>query len=68
MKLIGHYPTAHHPRSFCLDLTGNFVFVAGQRAATLVAYRIDRKTGELKRLADYETAEVPIWVMCGAIK
>ena len=68
MKLIGYYPTAHFPRSFCIDLTGNFVFVAGQQAAAMVAYRIDQKTGELKQLAVYETGEVPIWVMCGAVE
>lgn len=68
MKLIGYYPTAHFPRSFCIDLTGNFVFVAGQQAAAMVAYRIDQKTGELKQLAAYETGEVPIWVMCGAVE
>ena len=68
MKLIDYYPTAHHPRSFCIDLTGNFIYAAGQRDATMIAYRIDRKTGELNRLAEYETGEVPIWVMCGAVE
>jgi 6-phosphogluconolactonase len=68
MKLIGYYPTAHFPRSFCIDSTGNFVFVAGQQAAAMIAYRIDQKTGELNKLAVYETGGVPIWVMCGAVE
>ncbi len=68
MKVIGHYPTAHHPRSFCIDLTGNFIFAAGRRAATLVAYRINQKTGELNKLAEYQTDEIPIWVMCGSVE
>jgi len=67
MKLIGHFPTAHFPRSFCIDLTGRFVYAAGQRSATLVAYRIDQETGELKCFATYETGGVPIWVMCGNV-
>ena len=65
MKLIGHFPTAVLPRSFCIDLTGRFVYSAGQRSSNLFAYRIDQKTGKLVQLATYATAGVPIWVMCG---
>jgi 6-phosphogluconolactonase len=68
MKVIGHYSTVHFPRSFCIDLTGNFLYVAGQQAAAMAAYRIDQKTGKLKRLAEYETGDVPIWVMCGTVE
>jgi 6-phosphogluconolactonase len=67
MKLIGYFPTAHFPRSFCIDLTGSFVYAAGQRSAMLFAYRIDQKTGKLKHFATYETGGVPIWVMCGNV-
>ncbi len=67
MKLVGYYPTAAFPRSFCIDLKGQFVFAAGQRDATLVSYRIDQKTGALKKLATYETGGTPIWVMCGSV-
>ena len=67
MKVIGHYPTAAFPRSFCIDLKGRFVFAAGQRDASLVAYRI-AEDGSLKRLATYKTDGTPIWVMCGEIK
>jgi 6-phosphogluconolactonase len=67
MKLIGHFPTVHFPRSFCIDLTGRYAYAAGQRSAALAAYRIDRKTGVLERFATYETGAVPVWVMCGAV-
>ena len=67
MKIVGHYPTASFPRSFCIDLTGNFIYVAGQRDASLVSYRIDAKTGALEKLATYETGGTPIWVMCGQV-
>lgn len=67
MKLIGYFPTAPFPRSFCIDVTGNFVYAAGQRSATMVAYRINQKTGELNELATYDTGGVPIWVMCGTV-
>ena len=45
MKIIGHYATGHHPRSFCIDLTGNFVFAGGQRSSNLVAYQLYEKLG-----------------------
>ena len=67
MKLIGYFPTAHFPRTFCIDLTGRFVYSAGQRSSTLFAYRIDRQTGKLKHFATYQTGEVPLWVMCGNV-
>ncbi len=68
MELVGYYPTAHFPRSFCIDLGGNFLYAAGQNSATLVAYRIDPKTGALRQLATYQTGGTPIWVMCGAVQ
>ena len=67
MKLIGYFPTAHAPRSFCIDLTGRFMYSAGQRSSNLVAYRVDQKTGKLEQFATYETGGVPIWVMCGNV-
>jgi len=67
MELVGYFPTAHFPRSFCIDLTGRFVYAAGQHSATLFGYRIDEKTGELDHFATYETGGNPIWVMCGDV-
>lgn len=68
MKVIGQYPTAHFPRSFCIDLSGNYLYAAGQQSSTLFAYRINQKTGALQHLKTYETGGVPIWVMCGEVK
>ena len=65
MKIVGHYATGYHPRSFCIDLTGNFVFSAGQRSSNLYAYRINQKTGALEHLKTYPSGGTPIWVMCG---
>ena len=62
MELIGYFPTAYFPRSFCIDLTGRFVYSAGQRSSTLFAYRIDQSTGRLEHFATYETDGVPLWV------
>jgi len=67
MELIGYFPTAHVPRSFCIDVTGQFVYAAGQNTARLFAYRIDQETGQLAKFADYETGDVPIWVMCANV-
>jgi 6-phosphogluconolactonase len=64
MKLIGHVPTVNFPRSFCIDVTGNYVFAAGQRTTELFAYQIDHHSGRLRLLKKYETGGNPIWVMC----
>jgi len=67
MKLFGYFPTAHLPRSFCIDLTGRFVYSAGQGSSLLFAYRIDQQSGKLNHFATYQTDPVPIWVMCGPL-
>jgi len=64
LKSTGHFPTVNVPRSFDIDQTGNFVYAVGQRSNTLAAYRIDYRTGSLKRIATRDTGRVPIWVEC----
>ncbi len=64
MTLIGHYPTVNFPRSFTIDVLGQFVYAAGQRSHNLAAYRINQKTGALDRITTYDCGEGPIWVMC----
>ena len=56
------FPSEHFPRSFCLNKTGDFVFVAGQRDHKLGVYRINKTTGDLKKIIQYETGKNPIWV------
>ena len=61
---IGTFPTEHAPRSFCIDLSGKNLYVAGQHVNKLAAYHINQKSGELNRHATYDTKEVPIWITC----
>lgn len=64
MKVIGHAPAPHFPRTFCIDVSGRWLYVAGQRDNRLWAMRIDPRTGVLSQIAEYETAAQPIWAMC----
>lgn len=59
---IGIFPTEHAPRSFCIDKTGNFLFVGGQHTNKLASYRIDSKSGKLSHLKTIDTAKAPIWL------
>jgi 6-phosphogluconolactonase len=68
MTRVGHFATVHMPRSFCIDLSGRYLYAAGQQSARLVAYRIDPQSGKLTPIATYETAGGPIWVMCGSAR
>ena len=67
MKLIGFFPTAHFPRTFCIDLTGQFVYSASNKSPTLFAYRIDQTTGRLTHFATYDTGGATSWVICGKV-
>lgn len=62
LKLIGHTPCERHPRSFTIDKTGNYIYVAGQVDSKLGSYRIDRDTGRLTRLAQQKVGARPVWV------
>lgn len=64
LRPIGHFPVENHPRSFCIDTTGNFLYAAGQLSNKLAAYRIAPESGQLARIGTYETGETPIWIMC----
>jgi 6-phosphogluconolactonase len=64
LTVVGHYATHRFPRSFCIGLTGNFLFAASELENKLDAYRVDQKTGALKRIGTYETGMAPIWVTC----
>lgn len=62
LKPIGRFLTGRSPRSFCIDSTGHFAFVACQLSDQLEVFRIDQETGELRRIGSYETGRNPIWV------
>ncbi len=61
LKLLGHTPCERVPRSFTIDKLGKFLYVAGQTDARLGAYRIE-PTGTLKKIAQYNVGQSPIWV------
>lgn len=68
MKSVGHFPTGRFPRSFCIDTTGKFIFVACELDHELEVYRVNQETGTLKRIGSYETGKTPIWVTCSGHK
>ncbi|WP_189637885.1 lactonase family protein [Thalassotalea sp. HSM 43] len=62
LSFIKRFATEHFPRSFTLSDHGDFVFVAGQKNATLGVYRVNKSTGHLTRLQQYKTGHNPIWL------
>ena len=64
LSYISHTPCEHVPRSFAVDDSGSFVYVAGQSDDHLGVYRIDDKTGELSKVTSYEVGARPSWVTC----
>ncbi len=64
MSFLGHTDCEHIPRSFAIDSAGEFLYVAGQMADKLGVYRIDSRTGNLKRVQQLETELKPSWVTC----
>lgn len=64
LTMIGHTACEHVPRSFDVDETGQFVYVAGQGDDKLGVYRIDPKSGTLAMVTQYEVSARPSWVTC----
>jgi 6-phosphogluconolactonase len=63
LPAIGQAPTEKTPRSFDLDPSGKYLFAAGESSGNLAGYRIDPKTGSLKRLATWKVGKMPWWVL-----
>lgn len=63
LTLASITPTERIPRTFDIDKTGKFMYVGGQKSGSMTAYKIDQKSGELEKIASYETAKSPIWIM-----
>ncbi len=61
LKQVGRTPTVHGPRSFTIDETGTFMYVAGQYSSQLATYRIDPGKGTLTLLKTYRTGANPLW-------
>jgi len=65
--LIDWFETEEVPRSFAIDLTGQYLYAAGLRTNKLDAFAIDPETGRLNRIGTYDTPEGPIWVAPAAL-
>ena len=63
LSALGQTPTEKTPRSFDMELSGKYLYAAGESSGKLAAYRIDAKTGDLTRFASYEVGKMPWWVM-----
>ena len=51
LSFIERVPTfGEHPRNFVIDPTGNFLLVGNQFTNNIVIFRINKKTGKLKKL------------------
>lgn len=64
LTYISHTPCEHVPRSFAVDDSGTFVYVAGQSDDHLGVYRIDAVTGKLDKVTSYAVGARPSWVTC----
>ena len=64
LELIGHTPCPQIPRGFVIDHAGDFLYAAGQVAAKLAVYRINRQTGALEPVEVLDTPPGPNWVRC----
>ncbi|MEM1295316.1 MAG: beta-propeller fold lactonase family protein [Verrucomicrobiota bacterium] len=62
LELISHTPCEASPRSFCIDGTGRYLYVAGQNDNRLGAYTIDGESGELDKFGQYEVGDRPAWL------
>ncbi len=61
LSLIEFVPTEKEPRTFSIDSTGKYLFVAGQRSHRLSSYRIEA-TGKLTKLKEYAMGKSPNWI------
>jgi 6-phosphogluconolactonase len=64
LSALLHIPTEQTPRSFDLSPDGKFLYAAGESSGKVAGYRIDARTGGLKRLgAAYAVGKTPWWVL-----
>jgi 6-phosphogluconolactonase len=53
------------PRNFAIDPSGNFLFAANQNSNTIVAYKIDKKTGKLTPTGAKIEVPAPVCIIFG---
>ena len=56
-------PTEKTPRSFDVDPSGKYLFLAGESSGKLATYEIDSSSGRLKKREIYEVGKTPWWVL-----
>ncbi|MFT5128462.1 MAG: 6-phosphogluconolactonase [Rhodothermales bacterium] len=64
LTMIGHTACERVPRSFVVAPSGRFLYVAGQGDGKLGAYQIDRSSGALTRVAQYDVGHGANGVSC----
>lgn len=62
LTLIGNYPTELQPRGFNIDPEGKYLLAAGQKSNGLTTYKINQKTGVLRKLSTLTVGKNPNWV------
>ena len=62
LTFVKKFSCENIPRSFGLNKSGDFMYVCGQNVAKMGVYKIDKETGFLSKVTQYETGKGPIWV------
>ena len=61
---LGHTSTQGRiPRDFVIDSAGNFLIVGNQDSDTVVTFRIDRETGDLRPTGHIASVPTPVCIM-----
>jgi 6-phosphogluconolactonase len=62
LTLIETIPAETSPRSFAIDSSGRYLFVAGQRSHRMSSYSIAPDSGKLVKLKEYAVGKNPNWI------
>jgi 6-phosphogluconolactonase len=62
LSLVKGFSCEAVPRSFCLNKTGDFIYVCGMGVDKMGVYKIDKMTGQLSKITQYKTGKNAIWV------
>jgi 6-phosphogluconolactonase len=61
-RKTGSVTTEKQPRGFAISPSGKYLIAAGEKSDKISAYKINRKTGDLKLKGRYPVGKDPIWV------
>ena len=62
LEIVSRIPCETVPRSFCIDQTGKFVYVAGQLDNKLGVYALDGESGALRKVDQIDVPKRPMWI------